>query len=213
MASKGEFVYYAPIPSDPTHAQSQQTIVVLAPYCPNPNYRRRRRLLLCLSITASLLLFSTAIFFLFPSDPTLQLVRLKLNHVRVNSSPRPTLDLSFSLTIRVRNRDLVPWRELGFVSSDGGRVRARGSSYVNATLVLDGLEVIHDVFYLLEDLARGVIPFDTDTEVEGTLGLFFFKIPIKAKASCEVYVNTNSQTIVRQDCCPEVRIRFLLSCG
>lgn len=194
MASKGEFVYYAPIPSDPTHTQPQQTIVVLAPYRPNPNYRRRRRLLLCLSITASLLLLSTAIFFLFPSDPTLQLVRLKLNHVRVNSSPRPTLDLSFSLTIRVRNRDLFSLnydslrvtvgyraRELGFVSSDGGRVRARGSSYVNATLVLDGLEVIHDVFYLLEDLARGVIPFDTDTEVEGTLGLFFFKIPIKVK--------------------------------
>lgn len=82
-------------------------------------------------------------------------------------------------------------------------MRARGSSYVNATLVLDGLEVIHDVFYLLEDLARGLIPFDTDTEVEGTLGLFFFKIPIKAKASCEVYVNTNNQTIVRQDCSPE----------
>ncbi|CAL2275005.1 unnamed protein product [Prunus armeniaca] len=224
MASKGESVYYAPIPSDPTHTQSQQTVVVLAPYRSNPNYQRRRRLRLCLSITASLLLLSTAIFFLFPSDPTLQLVRLKLNHVRVNSSPRPTLDLSFSLTIRVRNRDFFSLnydslrvtvgyraRELGFVSSDGGRVRARGSSYVNATLVLDGLEVIHDVFYLLEDLARGVIPFDTDTEVEGTLGLFFFKIPIKAKASCEVYVNTNNQTIVRQDCSPEVRIRFLLS--
>lgn len=58
-------------------------------------------------------------------------------------------------------------------------MRARGSSYVNATLVLDGLEVIHDVFYLLEDLAKGVIPFDTDSEVDGTVGLLFFKIPIK----------------------------------
>ncbi|CAB4310129.1 unnamed protein product [Prunus armeniaca] len=44
--------------------------------------------------------------------------------------------------------------------------------------------IIHDVFYLLEALARGVIPFDTDTEVEGTLGLSFFKIPIKPEIAC-----------------------------
>ena len=65
------------------------------------------------------------------------------------------------------------------MSSQGGRVRSRASSYVNATLDLNGLEVIHDVFYLLEDLARGVIPFDTDTQVNGVLGFFFFKIPLK----------------------------------
>lgn len=65
------------------------------------------------------------------------------------------------------------------MSSKGGRVRARRSSYVNATLDLDGFEVIHDVFYLLEDLARGVIPFDTSTMVEGNLGILFLKIPLK----------------------------------
>ena len=58
-------------------------------------------------------------------------------------------------------------------------MRARASSYVNATLDLDGLVVIHDVFYLLEDLAKGVIPFETDTQVNGVLGFFFFKIPLK----------------------------------
>lgn len=73
-------------------------------------------------------------------------------------------------------------RELGFVSSQGGKVRARGSSYVNATLDLNGLEVIHDVFYLIEDLARGVIPFDSDSTVKGKLGLLFFKIPIKVSS-------------------------------
>ena len=46
---------------------------------------------------------------------------------------------------------------------------------MNAMFDLNGLEVIHDVFYLLEDLAKGVIPFDTDTQVNGVLGLFFFK--------------------------------------
>lgn len=58
-------------------------------------------------------------------------------------------------------------------------MRARGSSYINATLDLDGIEVLHDVFYLLEDLARGSIPFDTVSEVRGKLGLFFFEIPLK----------------------------------
>ena len=54
------------------------------------------------------------------------------------------------------------------------KMQSRALSYVNATFDLNGLEVIHDVFYLLEDLAKGVIPFDTDTQVNGVLGLFFF---------------------------------------
>lgn len=75
-------------------------------------------------------------------------------------------------------------------------MRARGSSYVNATLDLNGFEVIHDVFYLLEDLAKGVIPFDTVTEVNGALGFFFFNIPLKvnlARKSFEItlYINEN----------------------
>lgn len=58
-------------------------------------------------------------------------------------------------------------------------MRSRGRSYVNATLELDGLEILHDAFYLIEDLAKGVIPLDTDTEVKGQLGLLFFEIPLK----------------------------------
>ncbi|PPD72953.1 hypothetical protein GOBAR_DD30138 [Gossypium barbadense] len=158
------------------------------------------------------------LFLLYTSDPTLELARLQLNHVGVNTSPKLTLDLSFSLTIRVRNRDFFSLdydklvvsvgyrgRELGLVSSEGGRVRARGSSYVNATLDLDldGFEVVHDVIYLLSDWAKGVIPFDTNTKVDGDLGLFLFKIPLKAKVSCEVYMDRNNQSIVRQDCYAE----------
>ncbi|TQE09204.1 hypothetical protein C1H46_005139 [Malus baccata] len=70
-------------------------------------------------------------------------------------------------------------RELGFERSNEGCIRAKASSYVNATLVIDRLKVLHDVLYLLEDLANGVIPFDTGMEVDGSLGLLFFKIPIK----------------------------------
>jgi hypothetical protein len=64
-------------------------------------------------------------------------------------------------------------------SADGGRNRQRGSSYVDAVLTVDGFEVIYDAFYLLQDIAKGVIPFDTDTRVEGKLGLFFFNVPLK----------------------------------
>lgn len=49
---------------------------------------------------------------------------------------------------------------------------------MDARLDLNGLEVIKDVFYLIQDLARGVIIFDTDTQVKGDLGLLLFKIPI-----------------------------------
>lgn len=166
-----------------------QNVIVLPVY----HLPHRHRLLhRCLFVTAALLLISCLIFLIFPSDPTLQLSRIHLNHIGVKSSPQLTLDLSFSLTIKVHNRDFFSLdynslnvsvgyrgRELGLVTSNGGRLRARASSYVDATLELDGLEVIHDIFYLIEDLTEGLIPFDTDTSVNGQLGLFFFKVPLK----------------------------------
>ncbi|KAL6221798.1 hypothetical protein ACLB2K_005193 [Fragaria x ananassa] len=213
-SSKGESAFYAPIPAIPDSGQPQQHVVVLTRYRPSrDDYLERRRLRLCVSTTAAFLFISAAVFFLFPSDPALSLARIQLNHIGVHSSPKLTLDASFSLTIKVRNRDFFSLeydslvvkigyrgRELGFVSSDGGRVRARGSSYVNATLVVDGLEVIHDMFYLLEDLARGEIPFDTDSVVDGTVGLFFFRIPIKLWLwKCDVYRKTIEQVEARTD--------------
>ncbi|OMO58021.1 Late embryogenesis abundant protein, LEA-14 [Corchorus olitorius] len=180
-------VPYSPLPSNP----NQQNVIVLPVYYhrPNQNYRYLRG---CLTCTGILLLLSVAVFFLYPSDPTLQLVRIQLNHVSVKTSPKLTLDVSFSLTIRVRNRDFFSLdydkldvsvgyrgRELGVVSSDGGTVRARGTSYVNATLDLNAFEVVHDVIYLIADLAKGVIPFDTTTKIDGSLGVLFFQIPLK----------------------------------
>ncbi|KAJ7973878.1 Late embryogenesis abundant protein [Quillaja saponaria] len=210
MSSKDEYVFYAPLPTTPPR---QDVIILLPAYRPHRNRHNR-----CLLRTVTIFLFlllAAAIFILYPSDPAIRIARLQLNHVQLKSNPKLVLDLSFSLTIKVRNKDLFSFqydsldvtvgyrgRELGFVSSKGGRLRARGSSYVNATLDIDGFEVIHDVFYLLEDLAKGVIPFDTDTQVKGKLGLLFFDIPLKARISCEVFVNTNDQTIVHQDCTP-----------
>lgn len=93
--------------------------------------------------------------------------------------------------------------QLGFVNSDGGEVKARGFSYVNATLRLDGIEVLSDAVLLIEDMARGVIPIDTVTEVVGRIGFVFIHVPIKAKVSCEVDINTTQHTINRQNCYPQ----------
>ncbi|MBA0731829.1 hypothetical protein Gogos_015952, partial [Gossypium gossypioides] len=201
-------VPYIPLPQNPNN----QNVIVSLVYYHRPNqtnhYLRRGVI-----FAGVLLLLSATILFFYPSDPILKLARIRLNHVGVISSPKLTIDLSFSLTISVRNRDFfsldyeklvvsVGYRgkELGVVNSEGGRVRARGRSYVNATLDLNGFEVVHDVIYLIEDWAKGVIPFDTTTKVNGVLGLCFLKIPLKAKVACEVSVNTRNQTIVRQDC-------------
>lgn len=189
MTPKSEATVYAVLPPEPD--EDTQHYVVLPVY---PNSLRRR----CLRhlrrgvlVSLSFLALSVSIFLLWPCDPNLQLVRVKLNHIRVHSSPL-SLDLSLCLTLRVRNRDFYSLnydslsvsigyrgKELGFVDSSGGNVKARGSSYVNATLMLDGFRVLHDLIYLIEDVAAGSVPFDTVSKVEGQLGLLFFSIPIQ----------------------------------
>ncbi|WCJ42445.1 Late embryogenesis abundant (LEA) hydroxyproline-rich glycoprotein family [Euphorbia peplus] len=206
MSAKSSSIPYHPLPP--------QNVVVLTYYRPPPSptalFLRR-----ILAVTSTILLLSAAVFFLYPSDPTLHVSRISLHHIKIHPYPKPTLDLSFTLLVKVRNRDFFSLdyntldvsvgyrgRELGVVRSNGGKVRARGTSYVNATLELNGLEVIYDVFYLIEDLARGVVPFDTASKVDGELGVLFFKVPIQGRASCEIYVNTTDETIVREDCFP-----------
>ncbi|CAN1822481.1 hypothetical protein LINPERHAP1_LOCUS29986 [Linum perenne] len=192
---------------------------ILLPYYrsppPNPIPLFLRR---CLAFTVIILLLSSAVFFLYPSDPNITVLRVALNHIQVHSSPKFTLDISLSLTVKVQNPDVFSLdydylslsigyrgRQLGVVRSQGGSIKARGSSNVYATLDLNGLEFVWDSFYLIEDLAKGVVPFDTMTTINGDLGLLFFKIPIEGKVSCDVYVSTNNQTVVRQHCYPVVR--------
>ncbi|ONK75242.1 uncharacterized protein A4U43_C03F14840 [Asparagus officinalis] len=153
---------------------------------------------------------------LFPSDPAVSLSRLHLRHLSVSSHPNPKLDINLALTVKIRNRDFFSLdynsivvsigyrgRRLGFVTSDGGKIRARGVSYVDAELDLDGIRVIKDAFYLIEDILKGSIPFETVTEVDGRLHVLFFDIPVDGRISCSVYVNPDNQTVVRQDCYPE----------
>ncbi|KAL0310249.1 UNVERIFIED_CONTAM: hypothetical protein Scaly_2945200 [Sesamum calycinum] len=133
------------------------------------------------------------------------------------SSPQVSLDITMDLTIRVRNQDFYELdydsllvaigyrgKRLGYVTSDGGHIKARGSSYVNATLQLDRVEILSDVVLLIEDLAKGAVTFDTESEITGKLGVVVFDLPLKTKVKCEVIVNTKNQTVSRQSCYPEV---------
>lgn len=70
-------------------------------------------------------------------------------------------------------------RHLGSVQAAGGRVQARGGSNLEAELHLDGVRVLDELVYLIQDLAKGSVPLDTVTKVEGSLSLIFAEIPVK----------------------------------
>ncbi|KAK9281394.1 hypothetical protein L1049_004294 [Liquidambar formosana] len=180
--------YYHPIPPPPDH-HHPQNYVVLPLYYPAGHRRRLPCRLIC---TISFLLLALAVYVFWPSDPDVKIVRLRLDRVRIHTIPRISLDISLALTVRVHNVDMYYMdykhlhvavgyrgRELGHVRSSHGHVRARGSSDVDAMLEFNGVEVLYDVVYLLEDLAKGTVPFDTVTKVRGHLGLFFIQLPLE----------------------------------
>ncbi|KAL6539165.1 hypothetical protein OROGR_011814 [Orobanche gracilis] len=173
-----------------------QYVVFLPPHL--PTYRGNRllrkscqRRLIC---SAVLLIFRAAAYVLWPSDPKLSVVRLSLDRLHFHTTPKISLDVTLDMTIKVWNKDFYSidydsmdvaigyrGRRLGFMSSDGGRIRARRSSYVNATLQLDGADVLSDAILLIQDLAKGEITFDTETAISGKLGLFFSDLPLKGE--------------------------------
>ncbi|XP_076945363.1 uncharacterized protein LOC143616412 [Bidens hawaiensis] len=195
---------YDTLPSTP-HQPPPQYYVVL-PFYHSQNHRRLRRL--CRSYLYSLitiLLLSASIYFLWPSDPYLQVVNLRLDNFNINTNPI-SVDIVLGVRIRVRNPDVyslnynslnvsLDYRgeHLGFVTSDHGSVKAFGVSYIDATLVLDGAEVVSEAVALVLDLLRGSIPVTASSEIRGSLGVVFFQVPIKAKISCEVVMNTHNQ--------------------
>ncbi|KAL7600149.1 hypothetical protein Lser_V15G25224 [Lactuca serriola] len=203
---------YDALPSTP---QQNQYFVVLPFYSPSGHLRWRRLCRRYLSCASTILLLSVALYFLWPSDPYLKVVNLRLDRLKIHAVPKISLDIVLGVKIKVRNPDVyslnyeslnvsVGYRgeQLGFVTSDDGKVKAFGTSYIDATLVLNGSEVISEAFSLIQDLVKGSIPFTTTPEIRGSLGIFFFQLPISAKLSCEVVMNINNQTIERQDCYP-----------
>ncbi|KAK6264053.1 hypothetical protein SCA6_019487 [Theobroma cacao] len=200
--------YFTALPSQPP----DQNYLVLPYYRPTLRWCGCR--ILC---TASLVLLATSVYIFWPSDPEVKIVRMHVDRMQLHTIPIIALDISLLVTLKVRNSDVysvdftsldvaVGYRGkmLGHVTSEHGHVRAWGSSYVQAELELNGVEVLSDVVYMLEDLARGTVPFDTVTEVAGWLGLSLFKFPLKARVSCEIVVNRTNQTIIRQNCYPMV---------
>lgn len=179
--------YFHPLPSEP---QTPQYIIVLPNYYRSHSYISRtcrRRLI----YSAGLLFLAVAVFLLWPSDPGVSVARLKLRGFRVHPFP-PSLDISLDLIVKVQNRDFysvdydalvvsIAYRRkrLGYVTSDEGHLKARASSYINATLELKGIEIITDVLPLIEDVARGSVTFDTVTEISGQLGLFLLDLPLQ----------------------------------
>ncbi|KAH6801561.1 hypothetical protein C2S52_002025 [Perilla frutescens var. hirtella] len=171
--------------------------VVVVPSFPLPYRSRRRRPDCCRSyrficIVSTLFILAAAVYLLWPSDPDLSVVRMNLDRLHFRTSPTLSLDITLDLTVKVRNKDFysldydslrvaIGYRgeKLGFVISAGGHVKARGSSYVNATLRLDAVEVLTNAIFLIEDLARGSMMFDTESEISGTLGLFFIEFPLE----------------------------------
>ncbi|KAI8544422.1 hypothetical protein RHMOL_Rhmol08G0295500 [Rhododendron molle] len=159
--------YYPLPPSSPNHPQNYVVLPIYIPAATAAAPPRRRILW-----AAAFLFLALAVYFLYPSDPDLKISRLRLDRIHVQTTPFIAVDVT-SLTVSIGYRG----KQLGFVTSDGGHVRPRGSSYVDATLELDG--VISDVVLLVEDLARGSVRFDTVTEVRGRVGVFFLQLPLK----------------------------------
>ncbi|XP_028771766.1 uncharacterized protein LOC114728991 [Neltuma alba] len=188
--------------------QKYQNDVVLAFYTSSAARRQR-----VIAWAVGVVLLLGLVFICWPSGPVLKIERLKLNRIKVHTLPRLTVDISMLVRVRVHNGGVYSMtyksldvavgyrgKKLGHVKSQHGHVRAKGSSYVDARLEFTGIRVLSDVVFFLEDLAKGAVPFDTSTEVEGRLGLLFFGFPMEAKLLCEVLINTANQAIERQRC-------------
>ncbi|KAG0465782.1 hypothetical protein HPP92_019946 [Vanilla planifolia] len=187
-----------------------------------PRGRRRSLLRYCrcssslLASATVLALLGLVLFFIWPSKLEMRTVRLKFDRVRVSTQPAVAVSIDLHLRIRIRNPNFFAFHydglfvavgyrgePIGYILSAGGKVKARGASYVDVELQIDGVQVLHNVFYLIEDLIRRSIQFDTITEVKGFLHILFFDIPIKGEFSCSVDVNPENQTTIKQYCYPE----------
>jgi len=214
----------------PSHHREEYTVYgyptepcyVILDSAPPPQRRSNGRLLTYAGYGAlSIVIILVAAYFVWPSDPRIEVVRMRLNKIdwRTEKSPgsflpRVFLDLSMGLTVKVTNRDYlgvyydhvkvgIAYRgeKIGQVTSENSAyIPPRGTAYVDATLDIHGIQVLADVIYLLEDIARGRIPLRTVTDFDGYIRLFSLKVPLQAIMSCEVDVDTNEQTVLRQEC-------------
>lgn len=186
--SPSKEAYYTHLPN--SHHQHQNDVVV-SPLSTIFNHSRSLRQSYIIW-AVGLVIFLGAVYVCWPSDPELKIVRLRLKRIKVHTVPHLSIDIWMLVSVRVQNTAVYSMdyqsldvavgyrgKKLGHVRSDGGHVKAKGSSDVDAKLAFEGINVMSDVVFFLEDLAKGTIPFDTNSEVEGYLGLFFFHFPME----------------------------------
>ncbi|KAM7254553.1 hypothetical protein ACFE04_003933 [Oxalis oulophora] len=178
-------LYYAPIPNNDHH--------FVLPYFHN-HHSETQQGSCRIYVTTFIILIAAFVYVFWPSDPNLKITRLHLKHIHIRTFPIIAIDVSMSLTVKVRNVDVYSLdykgvdvaigyrgKRLGHVKSHKGHVRALGSSYVDAELDFNGVKILTDVVQLLEDLAKGTVPFDTVAVINGQLGLLFFHIPLRVR--------------------------------
>ncbi|MQL71045.1 hypothetical protein Taro_003381 [Colocasia esculenta] len=194
---------------------------LIIPVSPGRSRRRRRNALLCLCLLALLtaaLLLGAAVFLFWPCGPDVRLAHVHLRSIRVSPSRHGgvAVDVDVRVKALVHNPNAFSLRyegvivevgyrgrRLGWVVAGGAVLRARASSYVKARVRVEGVWVVEDTAYLIEDMARGRIPLDAVARVKGRIHLLSVGIPIKGRISCAINVDVENQLIASQDCYPE----------
>ncbi|XP_051134726.1 uncharacterized protein LOC127253953 [Andrographis paniculata] len=202
-----------------SESQSAQYAVVLTPYpAPHRHILLRKSCQRCLFCFAFFLVFLVAAgYVLWPYSSEVSIVRLSLDRLRFQTDSGVLIDLTMGIRVKVSNPSVYSLdydyltvaigycgNRLGFVTSGGGLIKARESSYVDSTLRLDAVEVLNDAVLLIQDLENGAVMLDAASEICGKLGIFSLQLPVKTECKCKVTVNAWNQTIARQSCYPEV---------
>lgn len=162
--------------------------------CPPPCCNAFASFISLLALFAAALLIGAAIFFLWPSDPQVRLSWLGVRSIRAvpNRHGGIAVDVDMDLRVYIYNRDFLPLdydnitvdityrgQPLGTKVAVGPRLESRGESYVDAWVRLDGIWVLQDTSFLLEDIAKGRIPLDTTTLMQGRIHLHSMDFPVE----------------------------------
>eukprot|EP00249_Psilotum_nudum_P016970 c26083_g1_i3 orf=293-979(-) len=206
--------FYDPLPGD---GQYPYAYLPLAP-------RRQNRWHLSFFLRSAfgllaVVLVGISAFFLWPRQTGIHMTLLRLEGVHVDVKrgdsiiPRVFLDITLRLRVRVVNPNyfgvdyksvtaVIFYNEekLGYVDSEGGKVPARSTAYVSATLNLTGIELGRNVLSLLEDLAARRVPFSTKAHFRGRIRILFFEVPMEADVSCNLVIDPEDQAILSEDC-------------
>ena len=127
---------------------------------------------------------------IWPWYPELKIERMEVKRVKVRPVPPVGADVSISMSVRVRNRDIY-WMEMrevdvgmkyrrkkmGHVELKGWQVKGWSSTHVEAEVVFAELPS-SQVPYLLEDVAKGKVYFRTVVELSGQFGILSFRTPL-----------------------------------